>query len=233
MFLHTTPRFARLLIVPAVVLMVAAFAGIAFAQTPTAGQNINLVPGTTWPGEDPFLQRQNEPSPAVSSRNSLHLLAGANDYRTVDLPVSDSVPGSLAGDAWLGVFKSFDGAQSWQSTLLPGFPQDQSPEGLASPLKAYNAAADPTVRPGTSGLLYYSGIAFNRGTNNGAVFVARYIDATQGKDTIKYVSTTVVDTGTSGQFIDKPWIAVDIPRSGGGTCTFNPFGTPQVVPAGN
>ncbi len=208
---------------------------------PVAGQNVNMVSGTQFPGGDPFLQRQNEPSLAVSSRNPLHLLAGANDYRTVDLPVSDTVPGSLAGDAWLGVFKSFDGAQSWQSTLLPGFPQDQSPEGLASPLKAYNAAADPTVRAGTSGLLYFSGIAFNRGTNNGAVFVARYLDANQkengdaalGKDTIKYVSTVVVDTGTSGQFIDKPWIAVDIPRAGAAMCTFSPFGTPQSFPAGN
>jgi len=217
-------------------------AGRGYSQTaPVPGQNVNMVSGTQFPGGDPFLQRQNEPSLAVSSRNALHLLAGANDYRTVDLPVSDSVPGSLAGDAWLGVFKSFDGAQSWQSTLLPGFPQDQSPEGLASPLKAYNAAADPTVRPGTSGLFYYSGIAFNRGTNNGAVFVARYLDANQkengdataGKDTVKYVSTVVVDTGTSGQFIDKPWIAVDIPRAGAAMCTFNPFGTPQSFPAGN
>ena len=58
-------------------------------------------------------------------------------------------------------------------------------------------------------------------------------DATLGKDTIKYVSTVVVDTGTSGQFIDKPWLAVDIPRAGAGTCTFNPFGTPQTIPAGN
>ncbi len=208
---------------------------------PVAGQNVNMVSGTQFPGGDPFLQRQNEPSLAVSSRNSLHLLAGANDYRTVDLPVSDTVPGSLAGDAWLGVFKSFDGAQSWRSTLLPGFPQDQSAEGLASPLKAYSAAADPTVRAGTSGLLYYSGIAFNRGTNNGAVFVARYLDANQkengdatlGKDTIKYISTVVVDTGTSGQFIDKPWIAVDVPRAGASMCTFSPFGTPQSFPAGN
>ncbi|HEY4229385.1 MAG TPA: hypothetical protein VGO79_04390, partial [Thermoanaerobaculia bacterium] len=229
------PILALLVLVP-----LTASPGLGQTQ-PVPGQNINMVSGTQFPGGDPFLQRQNEPSLAVSSRNALHLLAGANDYRTVDLPVSDTVPGSLAGDAWLGLFKSFDGGQTWQSTLLPGFPQDHSPEGLASPLKAYSAAADPTVRPGTSGLFYYSGIAFNRGTNNGAVFVARYIDAnqkengdaTQGKDTTKYVSTKIVDTGTSGQFIDKPWIAVDIPRSGGGTCTFNPFGTPQVVPAGN
>ena len=214
----------------------------AFAQTPTAGQNINMVSGTQWPGGDPFLQRQNEPSLAVSSRNSLHLLAGANDYRTVDLPVSDTVPGSLAGDAWLGVFKTYDGGQTWQSYLLPGYPQDQSALGLASPLKAYSAAADPTVRAGTSGIFYYSGIAFNRGTNNGAVFVSTFFDtnvkengsAPAGTDAIQYQNTFIVDNGTSGQFLDKTWIATDIPRAGAGTCTFNTFGgQTQTVPAGN
>src|SRR5437870_3597439 len=54
------------------------------AQVP--GTNVNMVSGTQWPGGDPFLQRQNEPTMAVSSRNPLHMLAGANDYRTVDLP---------------------------------------------------------------------------------------------------------------------------------------------------
>jgi hypothetical protein len=211
------------------------------AQTPVAGQNVNMVSGTQWPGGDPFLQRQNEPSLAVSSRNPLHLLAGANDYRTVDLPVSDTVPGSLAGDAWLGLFKSFDGGQTWQSTLLPGYPQDRSPEGMASPLKAYSAAADPTVRAGTNGLFYYSGIAFNRGTNIGGVFVSTLLDAnqkengdaTQGRDTLKYLSTVLVDTGTSGQFLDKPWIAVDVPRGKAGTCSFPVFGTTQTFAAGN
>src|SRR6201981_1616394 len=79
------------------------------AQGPTPGQNVNMVSGTKWPGGDPFLQRQNEPSIAVSTRNPLHLLAGANDYRTVDLPTSDVLPAEEAGDAWLGLFKSFDG----------------------------------------------------------------------------------------------------------------------------
>ncbi len=229
---------------PRLVVIAAAFAllrGATLAGQPVAGQNINMVSGTQWPGGDPFLQRQNEPSLAVSSRNPLHLLAGANDYRTVDLPTSDTVPGSLAGDAWLGVFKSFDGGLSWQSYLHPGYPQDQSAAGLASGLKAYNAAADPTVRAGTGGVFYYSGIAFNRGTNIGTVFVSTFFDtnqkengaAPQGTDAIRYQSTTLVDTGTSGQFLDKTWIAVDIPRSGSGTCTFTGLTGPQAIKAGN
>ena len=221
--------------------LVAVAPGVVAQTAPAAGQNINMVSGTQWPGGDPFLQRQNEPSLAVSSRNSLHLLAGANDYRTVDLPTSDIVPGSLAGDAWLGVFKSYDGGLSWQSYLLPGYPQDSSAAGLASPLKNYNAAADPTVRAGTGGLLYYSGIAFNRGTNNGAVFVTTFFDTNQkengaaptGGDAIQYQRTVVVDTGTSGQFLDKTWLAVDIPRSGGGTCTLPGLTGSQTVKAGN
>ena len=77
------------------------------AQTPVAGANVNMVSGTDWTTGDPFLQRQNEPSVAVSTRNPLHLLAGANDYRTVDLPGLSG--GDERGDAWLGIFKSFDG----------------------------------------------------------------------------------------------------------------------------
>ena len=85
------------------------------AQSPTPGQNVNMVSGTGWPGGDPFLQRQNEPSMGVSSRNSQHLLAGANDYRTVDLNIVDQLPiDQLAGDAWLGVFKSFDGGRVYK-----------------------------------------------------------------------------------------------------------------------
>jgi hypothetical protein len=218
----------------------------------SAGPNVNMVSGTGWTNGDPFLQRQNEPSIAVSTRNTLHLVAGANDYRGVDLPGLLGI--SERGDAWLGLFKSFDGGQTWQSTLLPGYPLDGSPQGLASPIHGFQAAADPTVRPGTSGLIFYSGIAFNRGTNGaGVVFVSRFIDNdnkengdpthTNGSltllaptDPIQYLGTAVVDSGTSGQFLDKPWIATDVPR-GSATCQI-PFtkadgtqGT-QTIPAG-
>ncbi len=186
-------------------------------------------------GGDPFLQRQNEPSIAVSSANPLHLIAGANDYRTVDLP-NPSSPDET-GDAWLGLYKSFNGGQTWQSILLPGYPQDTSVDGLASPLHKNSAAADPVIRAGTNGMFYYSGITFNRGTNVGQVFVARLIDlnnkengdVTQGADPIKYIDAHQVAAG-GNYFVDKPWLAVDKPRLLSGTCTI-PANAAKGIPA--
>ena len=201
---------------------------IANGQIPD--RNINMVSGTGWPGGDPYLQRQNEPSIAVSSRNPLNLLAGANDYRTVDLP---GLPdGQETGDAWLGIFRSKDGGLTWRSTLLPGYPQDTSPEGLASPNKGFQGGADPTVRPGTNGLFYYSGIVFNRDAKGlGQIFVARFIDNnnSETEDTIQYLDTRLIQGGTAGQLIDKPWLGVDIARQGAGQCTIGN----QSFPAGN
>jgi hypothetical protein len=203
-----------------------------------AGQNINMVSGTNWPAGDPYLQRQNEPSIAVSSRNPEHLLGGANDYRTVDIP-NPSAP-TVLGDAWLGVYTSMDGGETWKSTLLPGYPQDTSSVGTASPLHQFTVATDPTVRAGTHGLFYYSGLVFNRGTKSpSGVFVATFQDqnnkgngdsailmknsnGTVHGNPFSYINANLVDTGTSGQFLDKPWIAVDIPRAGRtATCKIN------------
>ena len=237
-------------------LVVAALCGFvsprASAQNPAAGANVNMVSGTDWTTGDPFLQRQNEPSVAVSTRNPFHLLAGANDYRTVDLPGLLGI--EERGDAWLGLFKSFDGGQTWQSTLLPGYPLDSSSDGLSSPLLGFQAGADPAVRAGTNGLFYYSGIAFNRGANAlGAVFVTSFIDndnrengdATRKNggitnvapaDSIRYLGQTIVGRGSTSVFLDKPWLAVDVPR-GSATCAVNftnPDGTTgtETVPAG-
>ena len=83
-----------------------------------AERNVNMVAGTGWPGGDPFLRQQNEPSIAVSTRNPLHLLAGANDYRSVDIPFNapPRPDDEETGDAWLGIFKSTDGGSRWWST---------------------------------------------------------------------------------------------------------------------
>lgn len=180
-------------------------------------RSVNMVAGDKWPTGDPYLQRQNEPSVAASTRNPQHLLAGANDYRTVDMP---GLP-SETGDAWLGIFKSVDGGDRWQTNLLPGYPQDTSAEGMSSPLHGFQAGADPVVRPGTNGLLYYAGLAFNRGENQpSAVFLSRFIDNnnTENGDPIKYLGTTIIDKSTGADFIDKPWMAVDVPRAGAKSC---------------
>ena len=174
-----------------------------------------MVSGTEWPGGDPFLQRQNEPTIAASTRNPLHLVGGSNDYRTVDLP---GLPGGTeTGDAWLSVYKSFDGGQRWSSTLIPGYPQDTSAAGTASPIKGYQAAADPVVRAGTNGLIYYNGLAFDRDApGKSAIFLARFIDRNnkENGDPISYLGTSVVAETSGAAFFDKPWIAIDIPRGG-------------------
>src|SRR4051812_30916286 len=201
------------------------------AQIP--GRNVNMVSGTTLPDGDPYLQRQNEPSIAASTRNPLHLLGGANDYRTVDVPGLPN--GEVTGDAWLGVFKSTDGGQRWKSTLIPGYPQDQTPLGLASPLKGYQAAADPVVRAGTNGLFYYAGLAFDRGDNGrSAIFVARFVDNNDRErgDPIQYLTTRIVARNPGSRFLDKPWLAVDVPR-GNAACTIAaPPGKTQQIAAG-
>ena len=208
------------------------------AAAQLASRNVNMVAGTRWPDGDPFLQRQNEPSMAVSSRNPAHLLAGSNDYRTVDLP---GLPNSETGDAWLGVFKSYDGGQTWRSTVHPGCPQNVSACDGAPLLKSYTAGADPVVRAGTSGMFYYAGLAFTRDTpKKSVVFVSRFIDNNneENGDQIKYAGTVPVDTGVGATFLDKPWLAVDIPRAGAATCSISvpqKNGNPltQSFPAGN
>jgi hypothetical protein len=218
-------------------------------QQLAAGANINMVggPAQLTPGPplkidgDPFLQRQNEPSMACSSRNSITCLAGANDYRLVSVP---GLPGGqVVGDAWLGVFWTHDDGQTWRSTALPGFPQDTSPEGMASPLHGFPAAADPTIRAGTNGLFYYSGIVFDpaassTGGKAGAMFVSLFVDDNNSQaDTVspRYIRTVLTDNGNSGQFLDKPWIAADIPRQGAGMCNIPSTNGVQAqqVPAGN
>ncbi len=129
---------------------------------------------------------------------------------------------AAARDAWLGVYKSFDGGQSWVTTLLPGYPQDPQ----WNVLKKYTAAADATVRAGTNGLFFYSGMAFDRDVaRKNAIFVARFIDNNNheistldvinnpGLDPIEYIDTTIIDRGNDTWFLDMPNMAVGIPNS--------------------
>ena len=164
-------------------------------QQTSAGANVNVIAGTGADG-DWTLQRQNEPSIACSSRNPRNCIAGANDYRTVDIPFP-AVGERVTGDAWLGWYTTKDGGLSWRTRLLPGFPQDTSTVGLNSPLRGYGAGADPIIRPGTNGLFYYGGLVFDREEGGGsAIFVARFIDNNNQEGTagepIDYLGASIV-----------------------------------------
>ena len=236
-----------------------ALAAGALAAPPVAGPNVNMVSGTKWPAGDPFLTKQNEPSLAVSSRNSRHLLAASNDYRLVPVAIADKLDDP---EAWIQIYKSVDGGATWRSTPLGGCPINipecnDSTTGLTAALKAKgpNFGADPTVRPGPYGTFFVSHIAGTRDSGaNGVVGVQRFVDkdndiqrvtdvracpagrtdctpvyvsdscktpgcATKASD--KKVKPTedpilpdvynIIDSGTPGQFKDKPWVVADVP----------------------
>src|SRR4026207_1153237 len=120
--------------------LIAALAiGSVVIRAPIPGQNVNMVTGKTFPGGDPWLQKQNEPSGAVSTKNPCHLLAGANDYRAVNVA---GLPGDKEiGDAWVGWYTSISCGQTWYSARVPGYPQATSPAGKSSPVYGLTTAA--------------------------------------------------------------------------------------------
>ncbi len=144
---------------------------------------------------------QNEPAVAVDPQNTAVVVAGANDYCTA----------INTGDVWAGYYRSADGGSNWDDSLVPGYPGDTSPAGLASPAHGTcTAAGDPTQFFDNAGRLFYGFICFNRAQPvNGGVFVSRYLG--DGSD---YDRTVLVKRGTpsanfAGLFQDKINLTVD------------------------
>ena len=161
---------------------------------------------------------QNEPTIAIDPRNVMVETSGANDYCAVE----------TNHDAWAGFYRTATAGASWTDSLLPGYPLDNSPQGLASPLHQQSAngalaAGDPVQAWDGSGNLFFMGNNFNRGSldgksgttrdNTGDVWVATY--GPSGSSTItdgsRYVRTVVLATNTFGEgsFNDKTGIGVD------------------------
>ena len=151
--------------------------------------------------------QQNEPSIAIHPANHNIIAVGVNDVRTV----------GISDDAWQGLAVSTNGGASFAfETLIPGFPGDTSPEGLASPVRGNAAASDPWLGFDSAGNLYFSFIAFQRtppgkpsSTVANVLAVAKYHISAAGA--VTYVGTFVVQRGTVGlgQQHDKEALAVD------------------------
>ena len=131
---------------------------------------------------------QNEPTVAVDPHAPHVVVAGSNDYCSQ----------IVNGEVWAGYYRSTDGGAGWQDSLVPGYPNDTSPAGTASPTHGSCAAAgDPSQAFDHDGRLFYAFICFNRSKPiNGGVYVARYLG-----DGAAYDRTVLVKAGTpSGQF---------------------------------
>lgn len=145
-------------------------------------------------------RQQNEPTAAVDPRDASIITAGSNDYCTVE----------GAGGTWAGFYRSEDSGGTWTNSLLPGYPTDTSPDGMASPLqqRGIGNAGDPVQAWDNEGRLFYMGNAFNRAApQNASVWVATY-----DQDATRYRRTVIVGRGTpapTGQFNDKTSIEVD------------------------
>jgi hypothetical protein len=213
------------------------FGAVAGAQTAGGNVRVTLDNGANGPYvsadqlaggtyTDTVLQRcgidrrmQNEPTLAIDPRNTMVWTSGSNDYCTV--------PNTT--DAWAGFYRSTDSGATWTDSLLPGYPGDSSPQGLASPLHQMVAggalaAGDPLQAWDGEGRLFYMGNNFNRGVlsgesgitrnNTGDIWVATYEPANPAvtsTDGSRYVRTVILATNTFGlgHFNDKTGLAVD------------------------
>jgi hypothetical protein len=147
-------------------------------------------------------RQQNEPTVAVDPSDTDVVVAGSNDY----------CASIVNGEVWAGYYRSEDGGATWTNSLLPGYPDDTSEAGLASPVHGTcGASGDPTQTFDAEGNLYYAFICFNRTQPiNGSVYVAKYTN--HGAD---YDRTVLVKRGTpsglflTGLFQDKINLTVD------------------------
>ena len=202
--------FDRLTLLAGVFIAMALLASAAAAAT--AGSDVrvsthDLVTSDEYAAASgpPDVLQQNEPSITVHPSNANLLAVGMNDVRTL----------ALSNDAWQSLAVSSNGGTSWTESLVPGYPGDTSPAGLASPIRGNAAASDPWLSFDNFGNLFFAFVAFQRtppgqpaNTTANALAVAKYAVGAGG---VSYVKTVVVERGTVGlgQQEDKEALAVD------------------------
>ncbi|HET7171312.1 MAG TPA: sialidase family protein [Gaiellales bacterium] len=166
--------------------------------------------------------RQNEPALAIDPRNPSVILGSSNDYCGVYGPPGDPDTGSPAGPIWLGYYRSENGGQTFQSSLVPGYPGDTSPYAALAQIRTASSG-DPVIAWDGHGRAFFGSESSEdpAGTPKGFgdEWVATYENSGGGtvNDGKRYVGTVTVAKGSSapltGKFNDKTAIEAD--RTGG------------------
>ena len=147
-------------------------------------------------------RQQNEPTVAVDPTNTAIVVAGSNDY----------CASIVNNEVWSGFYRSTNSGQTWSLSLVPGYPDDTSAAGLASPVHGTcGASGDPTQSFDGEGNLFYGFICFNRSKPiSGGVYVARYTGHGATYDrTVLVKRGTPSGLFTTGLFQDKINLAAD------------------------
>ena len=171
--------------------------------------------------------RQNEPSVAVDPRNTSVIIGSSNDYCGVYNDGNDANGAPIpSGPVWLGYYRSENGGTSFQSSLVPGYPDDTSPYAALAHIRTASSG-DPVIAWDTHGRVFMgsesSGDPEGTFKSFGDVWVARFDnpDGESGNtinDGKRYLGTEIIAKGSAdpnfvGKFHDKTAIEAD--RTGG------------------
>jgi hypothetical protein len=166
--------------------------------------------------------RQNEPSVALDPRNPSVIVGSSNDYCGVynDGEDADGAP-IPSGPIWLGYYRSENGGGTFQSSLVPGYPGDNTPYARRAQTRTASAG-DPVLAWDAQGRLFAgsesSGDAAGTPKGFGDVFVATYVNpggpsGATINDGKEFARSVIVAKGssapTAGKFNDKTAIEVD------------------------
>jgi hypothetical protein len=160
--------------------------------------------------------RQNEPAVAVDPRNTDVILGSSNDYCGV---YNRGAAAGAVGPIWLGYYRSEDSGESFVSSLVPGYPDDESPYRPLSQARTAGAG-DPVIAWDAQGRAFFGSESSDDPAGSlktfGDVWVARYVNSGGGtiNDGKRYAGTTVVARGSSapfllGKFNDKTTLEAD------------------------
>jgi hypothetical protein len=173
--------------------------------------------------------RQNEPAVAVDPRNPNVIVGSSND----DCGVFNSDGTFLGlGIAWMGYYRSENGGASFISSLIPGYPGDNSPYAARSDVRTA-FSGDPVLAWDNQGRLFAgsesSGDPEGTAKLFGDVWVATYQNPNgpggattdDGKEFVRSIDVAEGSAApAAGKFHDKTAIEVD--RTGG-SCDGNVY----------
>src|SRR3954452_23473956 len=165
--------------------------------------------------------RENEPSVAIDPRQTQVMVGSSNDYCGVHNRTVDGVPQPV-GPIWLGYYRSENGGAGFQSSLVPGYPDDAAPFAGRARIRTATAG-DPVLAWDKHGRLFAGAEASEdpAGTKKGFgdVWVATYENPggtsastlNDGKEFKRSVTVARGSSapGTGGKFNDKTSIEAD------------------------